>query len=141
MIPKAVSFAMHLQWMRGLESRRRLDFQKNVLLIATNPALQPNSRFHGSKVAMLSGTVPRFCKGTDSTAASFQDCKVADFELQGYRVLDYQGSEFQVFRVQGSKFQASRFQTCRGLSLVHQQRNDQRNAKHPQNTIEVLQFM
>ena len=55
------------------------------------------------------------------------------------RLLDYQGSRAPSF--QGSSFQASRFQTCKGLGLIHQQRNDQRNAKQTQNTIELLQFI
>jgi len=45
-----------------------------------NPALQTNSRFQGSKVAMLSGKAQGFAGAQGSTVAVFQDCKAAGFE-------------------------------------------------------------
>ena len=76
----------------------------------------------------------------DSTVAGFQDCKVADVGVPRFqsRLLHYQGSRAPSF--QGPRFQASRLRTCKGLGLIHQQRNDQRNAKQTQNTIELLPF-
>jgi hypothetical protein len=84
-----------------------------------NPALQPNSRFQGSKVTMLSGKIPRFCR-----VPRFQSSKSSRFW----------GSKFPGFKV-------PRFQTCKGLGLIHQRGNDQRNAMQTQNTIELLQFI
>ena len=72
--------------------------------------------------------------------ASFQDSVVAKFESS--KVPEFKTTKvlgFQVSRVQGSKHQG-RSQTCKGLVFVHQQRNDQRNAKQTQNTIELLEF-
>ena len=73
--------------------------------------------------------------------ASFQDSVVAKFESS--KVPEFKTTKvlgFQVSRVQGSKHQG-RSQTCKGLVFVHQQRNDKRNAKQTQNTIELLQFV
>ena len=103
-----------------------------------NPALQPKSRFQGSKVAMLSGKVPRLCRVPGFHSCRFPGLQGCRFrELQGSNVQDYRGSGVPSF--QGSRFQASGLQTCKGLGLIHQQRSDQRNAKQTQNTIELLQ--
>ena len=84
-----------------------------------NPALQPNSVFCRA---------PRFhsCRCPGLQGFRFR-------EFQGSRVLAYQGCGVPSSR--GSRFQASRFQTCKGLGLLHQQRNDQGSAKQTQNTI------
>ena len=104
-----------------------------------NPALQPNSRSQGSKVAMLSGKVPRLCRVPGFHSCRFPGLQGCRFrELQGSKVQDYRGSGVPSF--QGSRFQAS-LQTCKCLGLIHQQRSDQRNAKQTQNTIELLQFI
>ena len=73
-----------------------------------------------------------------SKIPQLQVSRVARLQISRARVLDYQGSGVPSF--QCSRFQASRFQTRKGLGLIHQQRNDQRNAKQTQNTIELLQF-
>ena len=84
----------------------------------------------GSEVAHLSGTVPRLCRVPGfHSVPRFQSCRLPGFW----------GSK--VPRFKGSRFQASRFQTCKGLGLIHQQRNDQRHAKKTQNTIELLRFV
>ena len=64
-----------------------------------NPALQPNNRFQGSKVAMLSGKVPRFLQG--SRIARLQVSRAPRF--QSSRLPGFWGS-----RVQGSKRNVSR---------------------------------
>ena len=61
--------------------------------------------------------------------------------LQISRVPRFQSSKLP--RFWGSKFpgfKVPRFQTCKGLGLIHQRGNDQRNAMQTQNTIELLQF-
>ena len=85
------------------------------------PSLQGSKVLQGSKIPQL------------------QVSRVARLQISRARVLDYQGSGVPSF--QCSRFQASRFQTRKGLGLIHQQRNDQRNAKQTQNTIELLQFL
>ena len=83
-------------------SRHQNPNQKDI-----NPALQPNSRFQGSKVTMLSGKIPRFCRVPRFHSCRFpglQGCRFPEF--QGSRVLNYHGSGAPSF--QGSKFQGSR---------------------------------
>ena len=78
-----------------------------------NPALQPNSRFQGSKAAMSSGKVPKFGRVPIFHSCRFpglQGCRFLGVPSFQSRLLDYQGSQAPSF--QGSRFQASRFQTC-----------------------------
>jgi hypothetical protein len=96
------------------------------------PALQTNSRFQGSKVAMLSGKVLRFCMVPRFQSCRFpglQGCKFRNFQRS--RILDYQCSGFQVSSVESSKDQGSTLtRSYKGLgNLIYHQRNDKRTAK------------
>ena len=73
-----------------------------------DPALQPNSRFQGSKAAMSSGKVPKFSR-VPRFHSCFQDCKVADVGVPSSKVpvqtsrlpgfSEFSGAKFPGFKV------------------------------------------
>ena len=87
-----------------------------------NVIRQDSKVLQGSKIPQLQ--VSRVARLQMSRVPRFQSSKLPRFW----------GSKFPGFKV-------PRFQTCKGLGLIHQRGNDQRNAMQTQNTIELLQFI